>query len=259
VPSSENYSHRYPLSRQSLRSFLALVVVVVLTCSAASAQEAELVNIRDVDPTIVVELRYAGTRNLAGKPIYPPNMPALARPEVARRLAEAQAILRTRGAGLKIWDAYRPKSAHDRLWHLSPITDYVADPATGGSLHTAGSAVDATLVDSRGRELKMPTDFDDFSLSAMLYYTGRNNDVRRNLRILQSAMGRAGFYGMRTEWWHFVSKDWQKYKPIPEYPLASTSPRPQTPAAVVKPHPAAAPVQLGGGGTANGLSRRAER
>jgi D-alanyl-D-alanine dipeptidase len=222
-----------------LRSLLPAVLVFVASVKSALA-EPELVDIRAVDPTIAVELRYAGSRNITGKPIYPSNMPALARPEVARRLAQAQAILRPKGVGLKIWDAYRPKYAHDRLWELSPITDYVADPKDGGSLHTSGAAVDATLVDSRGRDVKMPTDFDDFSLSAMLRYTGPNNDIRRNLRMLQSAMGRAGFYGMRTEWWHFVSKDWQSYRPINDFPLAGV---PAAPLTAVQPIPPAAPAR----------------
>ncbi|MDQ6625857.1 MAG: M15 family metallopeptidase [Verrucomicrobiota bacterium] len=182
-----------------------------------SAQEPELVNLRSVDPTIVVELRYAGSRNVAQRPLYPANMPAFVRPSVARRLAVAQNYLRDRGYSLKIWDAYRPKAAHDQLWQYSKNNDYVADPADGrGSLHTWGVAVDATLVDKDGREVEMPTDFDNFSPAAMLYYKGPNEKVRRNVRRLQSAMSVAGFYGMRTEWWHFVAKDWQLYQAIPE-------------------------------------------
>ena len=186
----------------------------------APAAEPDLVDIRSVDPTIVVELRYAGKRNLARRPLYPRNMPALVRPAVALQLAEAQAILRRKGLGLKIWDAYRPKGTHDQLWEFSPNNDYVADPTGIGSLHTWGVAVDATLIDSRRREVRMPTDFDDFSLAAMLYYTGPSEDIRRNLRTLQNAMGRARFNGVRTEWWHFVSKDWQSYGPIATYPIA---------------------------------------
>lgn len=62
----------------------------------------------------------------------------------------------------------------------------------------------------------MPTDFDDFTPAAMLRYIGPDPNIRNNLRILQHAMARAGFYGLRTEWWHFIAKDWQKYGPIAE-------------------------------------------
>ncbi len=186
-----------------------------------AAGEPELVSIRSVDKTIKVDLRYASTRNISGRPLYPPNMPALIRPEVARRLAQAQAILKERGYGLKIWDAYRPKSAHELLWQYSRNHDYVADPAAGGSLHTCGAAVDATLVDNKGRDVPMPTDFDDFTMAAMLAYTGDNAEVRRNLHRLQNAMARAGFYGMRNEWWHFVTRDWKNYGPIAEVKIVS--------------------------------------
>lgn len=184
---------------------------------APAPLSVELVDLRSIDPTIVVDLRYAGVRNIGGVAFYPSNMPALVRPAVARRLALAQTFLRAQGSGLKIWDAYRPKAAQARLWELTRTTTYLADPNGGiGSLHTRGVAVDATLVDNHGRELQMPTDFDDFSLAAMIYYRGPNPLIRRNLLMLQRAMARAGFYGLRTEWWHFCAEDWSKYQPVPD-------------------------------------------
>ena len=196
-----------------------LAIVLSATATVRSA-EPELVNIKTVDPSIVVELRYAGPRNVTQRALYPANMPALLRPSVAQKVAEAQRHLRQRGFGLKIWDAYRPKAAHDQLWQTAQNSDYVADPADGkGSLHTWGVAVDATLVAADGRDVKMPTDFDEFTPAAMLYYTGNDKTVRYHLRLLQSAMARAGFYGLRTEWWHFVVKDWQKYRAIPAVTL----------------------------------------
>ena len=56
--------------------------------------DGPLVDVRSVDPTIVVELRYAGRNNFLGHPLYPLGTPALARPEVASALAVAQAFLR---------------------------------------------------------------------------------------------------------------------------------------------------------------------
>jgi D-alanyl-D-alanine dipeptidase len=189
-----------------------LLGVGAFPAAAADPAEPDLVDVRSVDPTIMVELRYAGTRNIAGRALYPPNTPALVRPSVARKLAYAQGLLRERGYGIKIWDAYRPHSAHEQLWRLSPNNKYVADPKTGGSLHTWGVAVDATLVDAKGNDLAMPTDFDEFKPAATLYYAGPDQLVKRHLRLLQAALARAGFYGLRTEWWHFVVKDWKKYR-----------------------------------------------
>lgn len=189
-----------------------LIAASALRATAAEPVEPDLVDVRSVDPTIVVELRYAGTRNIAGRALYPLNTPALVRPSVARKLAYAQGLLRERGYGIKIWDAYRPHSAHEQLWRLSPNNKYVADPKTGGSLHTWGVAVDATLVDLNGNEVAMPTDFDEFKPAATLYYAGSDQLVKRHLRLLQAALARAGFYGLRTEWWHFVVKDWKRYR-----------------------------------------------
>lgn len=195
-------------------------------------------NVRSLDPTIMVELRYAGTRNIAQRALYPADMPALLRPAVAQKLAVAQSYLRERGYGVKIWDAYRPKAAHDQLWQFSRNKDYVANPADGrGSLHTWGVALDATLVDKTGKEMEMPTDFDNFTPAAMLYYKGPNDLVRRNIHRLQSAMAIAGFYGLRTEWWHFVDKDWQNYRAIPEIMVV-----PQAVAAAPTPAPSGGSV-----------------
>ena len=173
-----------------------------------------LVDVRSVDPTIAVELRYAGRHNLLRQPLYPHGTRALAQPEVAARLAKAQAFLRRYQYGLKIWDAYRPVAVQAKLWQASHNSDYVADPGTGaGSLHSWGIAIDATLVDSRYRDVQMPTDFDDFTPAAMWHYMGPSREVRGRVRLLQYAMLYAGFWGSRNEWWHYTIANWQKYLP----------------------------------------------
>jgi len=202
------------------RSACRSLALLAFAASRVSAAEPELVDVRSVDPTIVVEMRYAGTRNIAGRPLYPANMPALVRPTVAAKLMQAQTELLALGYRLKIWDAYRPKAAHDQLWQMYPNKDYVGNPGDGiGSLHTWGAAVDATLVDNDGREVAMPTDFDQFTPAAMLKYTGNDPAVAMHLHALQRAMARAGFMGMRTEWWHFISKGWQSFGPINDITL----------------------------------------
>ena len=176
-----------------------------------------LVDIKSVDPTILVELRYASTHNLTGRALYPPEFPALVRPTTAARLAAAQKILRPQGYGLKIWDAYRPMAAQMELWQRTHDGEYVADPLDGnGSLHTWGVAVDVTLVDAAGHAVAMPTGFDEFTSAAKLHYDGNDPAVKLHLKVLVDAMKQAGFYGMRSEWWHFVAPDWKKYAPMRE-------------------------------------------
>ncbi len=194
--------------------FFALFVLLSFTAGAGPRYD-NLVDIREVDPTIVVDLRYATADNVTGHPLYPPDMPALVRPSTAARLAKAQSYLRPRGYGLKIWDAYRPLAAQIELWQKTHDGAFVADPQTGnGSLHTWGVAVDATLVDAGGHDVPMPTKFDEFSTAARLHYHGDDPVVQSHLKLLQHAMREGGFYGMRTEWWHFAAYDWKKYAPI---------------------------------------------
>jgi zinc D-Ala-D-Ala dipeptidase len=201
-----------------MRRFNLCVSLVAGMAAALLSMDANagegLVDIRSVDPTIIVELRYAGRDNFLGHPLYPLGTRALARPEVASALVVAQAFLRRYQCGLKIWDAYRPVAVQAKLWEASHNSDYVANPEIGvGSLHSYGIAIDATLVDSWNRPVLMPSDFDDFTPAAMWRYAGSSAEIRAHVRLLQYAMYKAGFWGLRTEWWHFTIADWQKYLP----------------------------------------------
>jgi D-alanyl-D-alanine dipeptidase len=201
----------------SLVRCAAVFFLLLIPRLFAEPRYDNLVDIRSVYPTIVVELRYATADNITGRRLYPREMPALVRPGTAARLAKAQAFLRPLGYRLKIWDAYRSLAAQIQLWQQSHDGSYVADPLEGnGSLHTWGVAVDATLVDEDGHEIAMPSLFDEFTTAAKLHYHGADPVVNRHLKILQAAMRHGGFYGLRTEWWHFVAYDWKKYAPIRE-------------------------------------------
>src|SRR5215470_8572908 len=116
--------------------WLLFVVAAIMMPINANA-EPPLVDIQSVDPTIVIDLRYAGNNNLLKHPLYPQGMRARARPEVAAALSKAQTILRGYQYGLKIWDAYRPVAVQTKLWQASRNSDFVANPEVGvGSLHS---------------------------------------------------------------------------------------------------------------------------
>jgi D-alanyl-D-alanine dipeptidase len=201
------------MRRFDMSVFLVAGMVAALVSINADAS-GPFIDVRSVDPTITVELRYAGRKNFLGHPLYPIKAHALARPEVVSALAVAQAFLRRYQCGLKIWDAYRPVTVQAKLWQASHNSDYVANPEIGvGSLHSWGIAVDATLVDSWNRPVLMPSDFDDFTPAAMWRYAGSSDEIRAHVRLLQYAMHKAGFWGLRTEWWHFTIADWQNYMP----------------------------------------------
>jgi zinc D-Ala-D-Ala dipeptidase len=213
---------------RAVTAMLLFFLALVITAQSVAAEEIklELVDIKSVVPSIVVDLRYAGTHNAVHRALYPPSMPALIRPSVAKQLLAAQNLLRRYGYGLKIWDAYRPKSAQRQLWQFAHDQLYVANPDDGvGSMHTWGVAVDATLVDAWGRSVSMPTDFDEFTPAAMLHYQGVDPVIRSHLKLLQRAMGRNGFYGQHTEWWHFTTQSWKNYVQYQNVQVTRQSPR----------------------------------
>jgi D-alanyl-D-alanine dipeptidase len=182
------------------------------------AATAPLVAITAVDATIAIDLRYATPHNRFGCRLYPAACALLRRP-VAARLARAQANLRQQGLGLKVWDAYRPASVQRRMWALKPGSRFIANPRRG-SKHSRGAAVDVTLVDRLGRELPMPTPFDEFSRRAHPRYPGGSPASRHNRALLRRAMEAAGFRQNPGEWWHYDDPYWRRY-PLLDVPLTA--------------------------------------
>jgi D-alanyl-D-alanine dipeptidase len=174
-----------------------------------------LVEIHAVHPRILVELRYATSDNFMKEVLYPGRVRALLRPPVAAKLARVQESLEKRGLGLKIYDAYRPLSVQKKMWARVPIEGFVANPAKGSN-HNRGAAVDLTLVDADGRELPMPSGYDEFSERAHRRYAGGTEQERANRKILEEAMEAAGFRGLETEWWHFDDPDAKNYPVLDE-------------------------------------------
>ncbi len=168
------------------------------------AAKVDLIPVQQAAPGVVVDLRYATRNNLTGKPLYPPEMPCLIHRSTGGKLKRAQQALARQGFGLKVFDAYRPPEAQQALWNKAQDPNYVVPPSVTWSRHCSGTAVDVTLVDANGRELRMPTGFDHFGPEAASAYIGSDLEIRRNLTLLQQAMIDAGFSKIRSEWWHFV-------------------------------------------------------
>lgn len=183
---------------------------MVALCGAASAwcapparsssADRALVDVEAAVPGIRVQLPYATPHNVFRRRFYTTPR-AFLRAGTARKLRTAQALLQKQGLGLKVWDAYRPRSVQRAMWLQVRNPRYVGPP-TEGSRHSRGAAVDVTLVDRNGRELPMPTGFDDFSPRA---HAGARTTraAARNREILRRAMVRAGFQPQWSEWWHF--------------------------------------------------------
>ncbi len=163
----------------------------------------EYVLVKKYIPDIYVELMYATDNNFTGVRIYG-FTDAYLRYGTVKKLANVQKELKEQGYSLKIWDAYRPFEAQQKLWEVYPDPNYVANPADGMKKHNLGGTVDITMVAADGSIIPMPTEFDDFSLKADRNYSDIDNEEAvNNVMILQNAMENNGFTGYQGEWWDY--------------------------------------------------------
>lgn len=161
-----------------------------------------LVEVKEVIPDAVLDLRYATEHNFLGKRVYPEDATCLLRKETVERLRRAADVLRRQGFRIRLYDCYRPLSVQWAMWKIFPKPGYVADPHHGSN-HNRGTAVDLTLADKDGMEVEMPTGFDNFTPAAHHGYTGASAAAIRHREILREAMEGAGFKRIRMEWWHY--------------------------------------------------------
>ena len=199
--------------------FLPLVALLVFTLQGVFyAEKNPLIDIQKVNPGIKIDIRYATPDNFMKEPLYP-EARCLLRREVAEKLSRVQQDLEKKGFGLKVFDGYRPLSVQKKMWARFPVEGYIANPAKGSN-HNRGAAVDLTLVGPDGRELAMPSAYDEFSERAHRDYAGGTADESSNRRVLQEAMAKEGFVGLSTEWWHFDDQDAKQY-PVLDLPFSS--------------------------------------
>ncbi len=166
-------------------------------------EDDEYVLVNKYIPDIYVELMYATDNNFTGVRIYD-FTDAYLRYGTVKKLANVQKELKEQGYSLKIWDAYRPFEAQQKLWEVYPDPNYVANPANGMKKHNLGGTVDITMVAADGTVISMPTEFDDFSLKADRNYSDIDNEEAvKNVMILQNAMENNGFTGYQGEWWDY--------------------------------------------------------
>jgi len=184
------------------------------------------VELQELMPDLLVDIRYAGSNNFTGAPVpgYQSGRLLLSR-AAAEALAAVQQSLVSVGLGCKVFDAYRPQRAVD---HFLAWTRGADDAAlkqqyypqlekadlfrlgylVSNSSHSRGSTVDLTLIDQvSGKELDMGTVFDFFderSRADSLHVTAQQ---RANRCLLRSLMGSHGFLPLAEEWWHFTLQD----------------------------------------------------
>ncbi len=171
----------------------------------------KLVDIEKYIPGIVLDIRYATDNNFVGEPVY--IIPkAYTRLPVAKALKKIQKELAVENLGLKIYDAYRPYSVTVKFFKKVKDTNFVASPKNG-SRHNRGCAVDLTIVDLKsGKEIDMPTGYDDFTEKASQNFNDLPQNVLKNRDKLKRIMTENGFKVYTSEWWHYDFNGWENYE-----------------------------------------------
>jgi D-alanyl-D-alanine dipeptidase len=131
---------------------------------AGSALPKGFVYLREIDPTIVQDIRYAGSHNFVGRPIRGYlAAECILSAAAANALATVQKMLVEKSLSLIVWDCYRPKRAVDDFlqWSRDPThSEMKAEfyPHTNKeklfdlgylakrSAHSRGSTVDLAMV-----------------------------------------------------------------------------------------------------------------
>ena len=146
---------------------IAIALAVAATASAATAQTLPggFVYLRDIDPSIIQDIRYAGANNFVGRRLAGYEAAeCVVKREVGLALKRAQQELVRQNLSLKMLDCYRPaRAVHDMVIWAQNGRETPAErrynPAFGKkdlfrlgyiaehSGHSTGVAVDLTLVD----------------------------------------------------------------------------------------------------------------
>lgn len=167
--------------------------ITPVTIERPEPGDEDLVRVADYIPDIRQALAYATVNNFADQRIYD-FTDAYLRYGTVKKLAKVCEELAEQGIGLMIWDGFRPVAAQAKLWEICPDATFVSHPVTGNRSHCRGSAVDVTLVDlETGKELPVPTGFDNFTAYADRDYTDCSPEAAQNAALLEDTMVKHGF------------------------------------------------------------------
>lgn len=195
-----------------------------------------------IAPHLAIDLKYAGSDNLVGRPLegYAADSVAVITEIAAQSLhklsqhlqkASVKSTLKLTDPTLLIWDAYRPQMACDDFWQWSLTSceknkcqyypnlnkkdlfklGYIATESS----HSRGSTADLTLVDRINGKmiaLDMGTGFDymDPLSGADCHQVPLEAYQRR--QFLKQLMQEFGWNPYPQEWWHFTYAD----EPFPD-------------------------------------------
>lgn len=179
----------------------------------------ELVRI-DLDKDIIISSRLK-------KPVY-------LRKKVYEKLKIFSKELKQKNLKIKLYDAYRSYEDQKKSWdrryketksnnpnldaaELERLTKLKVSKITsidnvGG--HQTGGAIDITLVDKNGKELKMGTEYSEHNDKTKTSNKELTKEEKENRELLVKSLEKLGFVNYPNEWWHFCYGDkmWAAYK-----------------------------------------------
>ena len=153
-----------PFSTLSRAGLVLIIITLPAPALAGSALPKGFVYLRDIDPTIVQDIRYAGSHNFIGRPIRGYlAAECILSVSAANALETVQKVLTEKNLSLIVWDCYRPKRAVEDFFRWSknptrsemkaefyPRTDkeklFVLGYLAKRSAHSRGSTVDLGIV-----------------------------------------------------------------------------------------------------------------
>jgi D-alanyl-D-alanine dipeptidase len=202
-----------------IKQILIIILLLVNVISACVLEEKikkrGLIDIHIVDPTIKVEIIHATTKNMLGVNSYECFTKCYLQPDVVAKLIKAQKKLQKLkpGYSLKIFEGTRPRSVQRKMYAVVKNTSfekYVANPDKG-SMHNYGTAVDVTIVDKKGNELKMGlpdprikiVGRSELEISLLIALNRPGKLEKANRELLKKVMIESGFIPLSYEWWHF--------------------------------------------------------
>ena len=224
-----------PSTRRPWRRILGLVLACLPCAGVAedfrvvAERPADFVDVADMIPGVVLDIRYATAVNFVGAPIDGYVKPkCLLTRRAAKALRTVQEALEQDGLALKIFDCYRPQRAVD---HFARWAEDAADTRMQETFypsvpkdelfawgyiaersgHSRGSTVDVTLVRVKSAsdysELDMGTGYDFFDELSHTDNPAAGAEARGNRQRLKAVMESHGFVNLPEEWWHYSLRD----------------------------------------------------
>jgi len=216
-----------------MKKLLLLLLFVSLYINSQEIPQG-FIDLEEVVPSLIVDLRYGTSENFMGNPIdgYISKI-AVGTIEMAEGIRKAQNTLNSYGLGIKIFDAYRPQKAvnHFIRWSkvqvdtINKIKHYPKLKKSSlfelgfiakKSGHSRGSTIDLTIIylegKNKGKEVDMGGPWDFFGGLSNYDFPHLSKTQKYYRKLLRETLLASGFIPYEKEWWHFTLKK----EPFPE-------------------------------------------